>query len=336
VSVAAPDWLGAARSAARELQEVLAAAPTTVERERETGTRGEGGDRTLEIDAAAEAAVFRRLDALHADGHRFAAVVGLREVLRESPTSRERVIETGTRGGGGDRTLVIDQQAEDIVFEQLDRLHDAGARFTAVSEERGVVDFGDDGILVVIDPIDGSMNAKRGLTHHALSIAVADGPTMADVQFAFVHDFGAGEEWVAERGGGAWRNGVPLDPALPEQRVGGRLELLGVESADPRWVAEAGDALADAAHRLRAIGAIAVSLCQVAAGRLDGMVTLRRSRAVDVAAGQLIVREAGGHVAFVGCPGPLDAPLDVLTAVAPIVAARSAEGLAELARVPLR
>jgi myo-inositol-1(or 4)-monophosphatase len=191
-------------------------------------------------------------------------------------------------------------------------------------------------VRVVIDPLDGSRNAKRGLPHYALSIAVADGPTMADVQFAFVHDFGAGEEWVAERGGGARRNGVPLDPALPEQRVRGRLELLGVESADPRWVAEAGDALADAAHRLRAIGAIAVSLCQVAAGRLDGMVTLRRSRAVDVAAGQLIVREAGGHVAFVGCPGPLDAPLDVLTAVAPIVAARSAEGLAELARVPLR
>ena len=66
------------------------------------------------------------------------------------------------------------------------------------------------------------------------------------------------------------------------------------------------------------------------------MVTLRRSRAVDVAAGQLIVREAGGHVAFVGCDGPLDAPLDVLAAVAPIVAARSAAGIAELARVPLR
>src|SRR5436305_10922583 len=90
-----------------------------------------------------------------------AAVTGLRAGLRDHPTSRERVVETGTTGGGGDRTLVIDQQAEDIVFDQLERLHDAGARFTAISEERGVVDFGDDGVLVVIDPIDGSMNAKR-------------------------------------------------------------------------------------------------------------------------------------------------------------------------------
>src|SRR5947209_16870906 len=82
-----------------------------------------------------------------------AAAAGLRDVLRAHPTSRERIVETGTLGEGGDRTLVIDQQSEDIVFAQLERLHDQGARFTAVSEERGIVDFGDDGVLVVIDPI---------------------------------------------------------------------------------------------------------------------------------------------------------------------------------------
>jgi myo-inositol-1(or 4)-monophosphatase len=138
------------------------------------------------------------------------------------------------------------------------------------------------------------------------------------------------------RGGGATVGGERLDPGVPERRVRGRLELVGVESADPRWVAEAGDALAAAGHRLRAIGAIAVSLCQVAGGRLDGMLTLRRSRAVDVAAGQLIVREAGGLVAFTGCADPLGAPLDVLEPVSPIVAARSADGLAELAAIHMR
>jgi myo-inositol-1(or 4)-monophosphatase len=279
VSALAPDWLGAARAASEELRSVLAAAPSTAQRARETGTRGEGGDRTLEIDAAAEAAVFRRLEALHAEG----------------------------------------------------------ARFGAVSEERGRVDFGYDAadpVLVVIDPLDGSKNAKRGLPHHALSLAVADGETMADVAFGYVYDFGPGEEWVARRGAGAWLNGVALDPGAGERRVGGKLELLGIESADPVWVRDSAAALADAAHRLRAIGAIAVSLCQVAAARLDGMVTLRRSRAVDVAAGQLIVREAGGVVAFTSCSDPLGAPLSVLEPVSPVVAARSAEGLAELARVP--
>lgn len=280
MSALAPDWLGAARAATEELRGVLAAAPTTAQRARETGTRGEGGDRTLEIDAAAEAAVFRRLDELHA----------------------------------------------------------AGARFGAVSEERGRVDFGYDPgapVLVVIDPLDGSKNAKRGLPHHALSFAVAHGPTMADVVFGFVHDFGPGEEWVARRGEGATLNGVPLDPGAPERRVGGKLELLGIEAADPVWVRESAEALAGAAHRLRAVGAIAVSLCQVAAARLDGMVTLRRSRSVDVAAGQLIVREAGGVVAFTSCAEPLGAPLDVMEPVSPVVAARTAAGLAELAGVPV-
>jgi myo-inositol-1(or 4)-monophosphatase len=129
-------------------------------------------------------------------------------------------------------------------------------------------------------------------------------------------------------------NGALLDPDVPERRVGGKLELLGIESADPRWVRDSADALAETAHRLRAIGAIAVTLCQVAAARLDGMVTLRRSRAVDVAAAQLIVREAGGVVAFTACAEPLGAPLDVMEPVSPVVAARSAAAVAELSRVP--
>ena len=91
---------------------------------------------------------------------------------------------------------------------ELQKLHDAGARFTAVSEEAGIVDFGDPDLLVVIDPIDGSTNAKRGLPHFALSVAVAEGSTMADVVFGFVQDFGPDEEWMASRGEGAQLDGV--------------------------------------------------------------------------------------------------------------------------------
>src|SRR5919206_1494022 len=82
------------------------------------------------------------------------AADGLQSVLRDHPTSTQRVVETGERGEGGDLTLVIDAAAEDAVFSELDRLHGEGARFTAVSEERGFVDYGDPGVLVVIDPID--------------------------------------------------------------------------------------------------------------------------------------------------------------------------------------
>src|SRR5438105_12006251 len=105
--------------------------------------------------------------------------------------------------------------------------------------------------MVVIDPIDGSLNAKRGIPHYALSIAVADGDTMADVVFAFVHDFGPGEEWWARRDGGAWLNGARLDPQIQERRSrDGRLEVLGVESADPRWVAASIEPLVQSAYRL--------------------------------------------------------------------------------------
>jgi myo-inositol-1(or 4)-monophosphatase len=255
-------------------------------------------------------------------------------MLAEASTIKERAAETGTRGSGGDRTLVIDRSAETVVFEQLDTLREQGYRFLAVSEERGKIDYGDPAVRVIVDPIDGSLNAKRGLAHHALSVAVADGETMADVVFGYVYDFGPAEEWWAKRGEGACLNDTSLDPALGERRGrDGRLEVLGIESADPRWVAASIGPLVESAYRLRALGSIASSLCQVAAARFDGMVSLRRSRGVDAAAGQLIVREAGGVASFPWCEQPLAAPLDSAPS-SPVVAARIMDTLDELARIP--
>jgi myo-inositol-1(or 4)-monophosphatase len=261
------------------------------------------------------------------------AVRGVEQVLADAPTITERAIETGTRGEGGDRTLVIDSSAETVVLSELDALHTSGYSFSALSEEKGEVDFGDRAIRVIIDPIDGSLNAKRGLPHHALSIAVAAGETMADVVFGYVYDFGPREEWWARQGEGAWLNGELLDRELGERRAhDGRLEVLGIESADPRWVAAAIEPLVTSAYRLRALGTIASSLCQVAGARFDGMLSLRRCRGVDAAAGQLIVREAGGVVSFPGCDEALGAPLDA-TPSAPVVAARTAATLHALEEI---
>lgn len=255
---------------------------------------------------------------------------GLREVLAGAPSTAERAVETGTRGTGGDRTLVIDRSAEQVVLTELERLHDTGYRFLALSEEEGEVDFGDSETLVIIDPIDGSLNAKRRIPHHALSIAVASGRTMAEVEFGFVYDFGVGEEWWARRGQGAWCNDTLLDPSAAERRgQDGRLEVLGIESADPRWLAGSIEQLVEMSYRLRAFGSIAVSLCQVAAARFDGLVSLRAARGVDSAAGQLIVREAGGFVSFPRCREPLGAPLDAAPS-SPVVAARSEQTLHDL------
>jgi myo-inositol-1(or 4)-monophosphatase len=258
----------------------------------------------------------------------------VQELLAATPQTAERARETGTRGSGGDRTLVLDSSAEALILAELDALRSDGYRFHVLSEERGEIDYGDRAVRAIIDPIDGSLNAKRNASHYALSVAVADGATMANVAFAFVHDFGASEEWWANRGEGAWLDGQRLDPSAAERRSrDGKLELLGIESADPRWVAASIDPLVASAHRLRALGTIAVTLCHVAAARFDGMVTLRRCRGVDAAAGQLIVREAGGLVNFCAFEDPLGAPLDA-TPSSHLVAARSPEALGELERIP--
>ncbi len=222
-------------------------------------------------------------------------VVAAQRAIFDEVRGREaRTVYEGV-GEGGDRTLVIDRRCEDVVFAELERLAGEGASFVAVSEERGEVAFGGGGeARVVIDPIDGSLNARRTLPAHSLSLAVASADSMAAVEFGYVYDFGAGEEFAARRGEGARLDGEPIAVG-PD---GERLELLGVEAAEPARALPALEALGDRVYRMRVVGSIAITACYVAAGRFDAMLSLRPCRSVDAAAAQLIVREAGGEVAF--------------------------------------
>ena len=254
------------------------------------------------------------------------AVAAQRQIFAEVRSSEARTVYEGV-GEGGDRTLVIDRRCEDTVFAEMDALAAQGASFIAVSEERGEVQFGSGGpARVVIDPIDGSLNARRTLPSHSLSIAVASGASMADVEFGYVYDFGAGEEFVARRGEGATLGGEAIRAAEDREK----LELLGVEAAEPEWALPALQALSGRVYRLRVIGSIAITASYVAAGRLDGMISLRPCRSVDAAAAQLIVTEAGGRVAF-GDLSPGEAGLG-LEARYPIAAAAGERGLAQLRR----
>ena len=221
-------------------------------------------------------------------------VAAQRRLFEQTPGIEARTEYEGV-GEGGDRSLVIDRRCEDVVFAELERLATDGASFVAVSEERGEVAFGDGGAArVVIDPIDGSLNARRTLPSHSLSVAVSSAPSMADVAFGYVYDFGAAEEFAATRGEGATLDGRPIEVG-PD---GEKLELLGLEAAAPGRMLPLAQTLDGRVFRLRVIGSIAISAAYVAAGRLDGMLSLRTCRSVDIAAAQLIVREAGGAVAF--------------------------------------
>jgi myo-inositol-1(or 4)-monophosphatase len=264
------------------------------------------------------------MDALSADWtaicHR--VVTAQRAIFEEVATSAERTVYEGV-GEGGDRTLEIDRRCEDVVFAELDALAAAGASFVAVSEERGEVAFGAGGAArVVIDPIDGSLNARRTIPSHSLSVAVASGPSMADVEFGFVHDFGADESFVARRGAGATLGSAPARVAESD----GRLEVVGIESMEPQWSQAPLEALVDKAYRLRVVGSIAITAAYVGVGRFDAMLSLRPCRSVDAAAAQLFAREAGGAVAF-GDLELCEAALD-LTSRYPIAAGRDEESLA--------
>jgi myo-inositol-1(or 4)-monophosphatase len=247
-----------------------------------------------------------------------------RAIFEEVRGVEARTVYEGV-GEGGDRSLVIDRRCEDAVFSELASLEQGGASFVAVSEERGEVSFGEgSSTRVVIDPIDGSLNARRTIPSHSLSIAVASGPSMADVEFGYVYDFGASEEFVARRGGGAELSGKTIRVA--EERE--KLELLGLEAAEPGRAIPVLEALAGRVYRLRVVGSIAISAAYVACGRFDGLLSPRPCRSVDAAAAQLIVREAGGCVAF-GDLSLEEADLG-LEARYPIAAAAGERGLAAI------
>ena len=229
-----------------------------------------------------------------------AAVVDVEAVLERLPTRAEREPVVGA-GEGGDETTAIDKAAEDAIVE---RFRATGA--SIVSEELGLLEGSD--TVIVIDPIDGSLNAKRGIPFFSLSIAVADGRTMDDVHFGFVHDFGSGEEWTARRGEGAWLDGERLGAVRPKETV----EILVFEATRTDLVAQESPKVAALAHRLRIMGSTALSLCHLAAGRVDGVCTLKPTRAFDIAAGQLLCRELGLALELFDVAEPFGAaPLDV-------------------------
>ena len=233
-----------------------------------------------------------------------ACVGDIEAVLEELPTRTER--EPVLRAGmGGDDTTAIDAAAEAAVVGRLEAL---GGDFTLVSEELGIRTFGGGGAVhVVVDPIDGSVNAKRGIRFFSLSLAVAEGPTLGDVVFGFVHDFGTGEEWVAERGGGAWLNGRPLDEPLPKESI----EILSFEGTTTAYIAESAPALIGIAKRLRVMGSLALSLCHLAAGRVDAVCSLKPARSIDIAAAQLLVQERGLAIELFEDPPFAGGPLDL-------------------------
>ena len=193
-------------------------------------------------------------------------------------------------GAGGDTTVELDRAAEEIVFAELESLARRGEKFCVLSEEAGHRSFGSDYPLLLVDPVDGSLNAKQGVPLFGLMLAVLDGPTVGDAFAGLVLNLSTGEDWRAMRKQGAWRGGKPLIRLAVEDDH--RIELLGLEST-PRALKVA-QPLVELASKIRILGSMALSIALTSAGGFDVFCAPIPVRVFDMAASLLLLKEAGG------------------------------------------
>jgi myo-inositol-1(or 4)-monophosphatase len=228
------------------------------------------------------------------------------------------------RGAGGDNTLEIDRACEVAIRQVL--AQEAPYEHRLVSEEAGLSGPADAPWCVVVDPVDGSLNAKHGLQPFGASIAVARGGTLADVCVGHIEDYVRPQAYAAIRGGGLVPAGDPQGaasdrtaPLYDAQRFESEVvELVLLEAGRPdrhHFAYHELSAIAPGARssdmRVRQIGSIALSLCYLATGVADVLVAAVSARSVDLAAGFLILAEAGGGVAALTESDVWSEPLDL-------------------------
>ncbi len=191
---------------------------------------------------------------------------------------------------------LLDAKAQEAILKTLEH-RNVSARL--ISEE-GDVTLGDGGVYIVADPVDGTTNLARGLPYAVTSLAVSETPWLSGVTAGLIMNLCSGEVYRGERGVGAWRGGIPIHPIGPKQPADALISI-DISKGAPL---EAVERLIAGTRHLRQLGSAAISLCLVASGTLDVHVDLRGMlRATDIAAGLLILNEAGGIQSINGVVG---------------------------------
>jgi myo-inositol-1(or 4)-monophosphatase len=189
-------------------------------------------------------------------------------------------------GAAGDRTFPIDKIAEDIIISELES---SGMPISVVSEEYGLKEINGGGRKVLIDPVDGSKNAVSGIPFYCTSIAVAEGDTVGSITTAYVLNLINGDEFLAEKGRGAFLNGEQIFSQKDDE-----LYLVAYEAQTPgRDIPEIIPLLARS-RKTRCFGATALDLAYLAYGAVSVFVSPSPSRSFDFAGGWLLAKEAGG------------------------------------------
>lgn len=198
-------------------------------------------------------------------------------------------------GAGGDPIKRIDLAAEEAI---VNTLVEHGISFTLISEESGLKEYGKHPkeCYVTADPVDGTTNLTRGIPFYATSIAISTKPMLSTVHVALVADLFHDVRYTAQEGKGAYRNSKKVTPSnntsLEEAVIGIDLNSYKVQRIAPQLT----NLIQNTKH-VRHFGANALELCYVADGTTDSFIDIRgKLRATDMAAGWLIIKEAGAEI----------------------------------------
>lgn len=215
----------------------------------------------------------------------------IRERVSEE-ISKEKFEELGRKvgkGAFGEDTSLIDEVSEKTVISELE---ERGVNAIIISEEVGRVRLGEEPpeFEIILDPIDGTFNAVRGIPLYSISIAIKS--LSSNQKFGYVSSLAVNEEFYAYEGKGAFRNSRKIRVSDKKELERANISLYSDERRPERVLG-----LVRSVNRIRSYGSAALEICYVACGALDSFVDLRgKQRIVDIAAASIILREAGGMI----------------------------------------
>jgi fructose-1,6-bisphosphatase/inositol monophosphatase family enzyme len=208
-----------------------------------------------------------------------------KEVKKETRDNFYKLGKTIGIGADGSPTSYVDQIAEDVALKILEK---SDVKVNLLSEEKGFVDFGGTYVFV-LDPVDGTRNAYRGIPFYSVSLAIGTSK-ISNIEYGIVKNIPTGDVFTAEKRQGAFLNNTRIRVCeMPSA------EMLSSISLGKNYTPRAG--VLSKKGNVRSLGSAALEMCLVATSALDYYFVGREIlRVVDIAAATLIVREAGGIV----------------------------------------
>jgi myo-inositol-1(or 4)-monophosphatase len=229
----------------------------------------------------------------------------LLKILRDAVnTAKKTVLDnldyatefTGDTNPFGDKTLWLDKEAENQAIKILQQ---SSTRFGILTEEQGlIVPEKNPEYLVVMDPIDGSVNLERGIPLCSIGLSVvpyAESMQTDDVEVSIIESIFTNETYIAEKGHGAKKNGKSINPS---QNTKAKTSIISYDTNRPLigTFGEASLRVMSSVRDIRRTASNLLDLCWTADGSLDAMIDLRGILPIVHVSGTHMVNEAGGFV----------------------------------------